>query len=112
MKKTLLQFVIALVGIWVSAMIGYRVGSNKSADFFLRQEMSSNLNELSSDIKVAGILKSNQKEKAEELLDVLIDVRVSSLVLQADQKSFAPMRKEILDSIMEAKIYRTKWPVK
>lgn len=109
MKKNLLLVAIVLVGIWVVAMIGYRVGCNKAADFFLRQEMSSNLTNLSTDIKLAGLLKANQKEKTEELLENLIDVHVSSLGVQVNQKSFAPMRKEILESIKEARAYRTKW---
>jgi hypothetical protein len=71
--------------------------------------MSGNLINLSTDIKVAGLLKANEKEKAEELLENLIDVHVSSLGVQVNQKSFAPIRKEILESIRDAKTYRMKW---
>lgn len=109
MKKNLLLLAVALVGIWVATMIGYRLGYNKAADFFLQQEMSNNLTNLSADIKIAELLKTNQKEKVEELLENLIDVHVSSLGVQVNQKSFAPMRIEILESIKEAKAYRTKW---
>lgn len=71
--------------------------------------MSGNLINLSTDIKVAEFLKTNQKEKAEEFLENIIDVHVSSLGVQVNQKSFAPMRKEIIESIKDAKAYRMKW---
>ena len=108
MKKNLLLLAVALVGIWVATMIGYRLGCNKAADFFLQQELSSNLTNLSANIKIAELLQTNQKEKAEELLENLIDACVSSLGVQVNQKSFAPMRIEILESIKEAEVYRTK----
>jgi hypothetical protein len=108
MKKWLI-LAAALVGMWVCVMLGYRAGSTKAADFFFRQEMSSNLVSLHTDIKVAGFLKANQKEKAEELLENVIDAHVSSLGVQVNQKPYAPIRQEILQAIHEAKAYRTKW---
>ncbi len=108
MIKTLLKVAAVLVGMWVLVMLGYRAGVNKTADYFLRQEMGNELTSLRTDIKVAELLKANQKEKAEELLENLIDVNVSSLGVQMNQKAFAPMRQEIMTSINEAKAYRTK----
>jgi hypothetical protein len=107
MRMVLLSVILA--GIWVYTMVGYRNRSNRAVDFFIRQEMSSNLISLSTDIKVAELLKTNQKEKAEELLEKIIDAHVSSLGVQVNQKPYAPMRQEILQSIKEAKAYRTKW---
>ncbi|MDD2272626.1 MAG: hypothetical protein PHP95_13415 [Desulfuromonadaceae bacterium] len=109
MIKTILKIAAILFGMWVLILVGYRVGSQKTSDYFLRQAMESELTSLRTNIKVAEQLKSNQKEKAEELLETLIDVDVSSLGVQVNQKTFAPMRKEILASINEAKVYRTKW---
>jgi hypothetical protein len=109
MKKNLLKLAIIAVGILVAGMVGYRVGCNNATDLLLLQEMSGNLANLTTDVKVAGFLKANQKEKAEELLENLIDVHVSSLGVQINQKPYAPMREEILQSIKEAKSYRTKW---
>jgi hypothetical protein len=109
MIKRMLKIAAILVGMWVLIMVGYRAGSNKAADYFLRQAMESELTSLRTNIKVAEQLKTNQKEKAEELLENLIDVNVSSLGVQVNQKTFAPMRQEMLASINEAKAYRTKW---
>jgi hypothetical protein len=109
MIKRMLKIAAILVGMWVLIMVGYRVGSNKAADYFLRQALESELTSLRTNIKVAEQLKTNQKEKAEELLETLIDVDVSSLGVQVNQKTFAPMRQEMLASINEAKAYRTKW---
>jgi hypothetical protein len=108
MKNNLVWIGIVLVGMMVAGTIGYRAGCNNATDLLLLQEMSGNLINLSTDIKVAGLLKANQKEKAEDLLENLMDVHVSSLGVQVNQKSFAPMRKEILESIREAKLYRMK----
>jgi hypothetical protein len=90
-------------------MFVQRAQTTKTVDFFIRQEMNSNLITLRTHIKVAQLLKSNQKEKAEELLENMIDVHVSSLGVQVNQKPYAPMRQEILQSIEEAKAYRAKW---
>ncbi len=109
MKKTLVMISMALVGMAIAGGVGYRTGCNNATDWLLQQEMSGNLINLSTDIKVAEFLKTNQKEKAEEFLENLIDVHVSSLGVQANQKPFAPMRKEILESINDAKTYRMKW---
>ena len=74
MMKKMLKIAAILVGMWVLIMVGYRVGSNKAADYFLRQAMESELTSLRTNIKVAEQLKTNQKEKTEELLETLIDV--------------------------------------
>jgi len=109
MKKNMVKLAIVLIGILIAGMIGYRAGCNNATDLLLLQEMSGNLINLSTALKVAGLLKANQKEKAEEFLENLIDVHISSLGVQANQKPFAPMRKEILESIQDAKAYRMKW---
>lgn len=109
MIKNLLKIAAILVGMWVFIMIGYSVGSRKTSDYFLRQYMEGNLTNLHSKIKVAELLKTNQKEKAEELLETLIDVDVSSLGVEVNLKPYTPIRQEILQTIKETKTYRTKW---
>ncbi|MDD5277856.1 MAG: hypothetical protein PHR16_17500 [Methylovulum sp.] len=109
MIKEMLKIAATLVGMWVLVMIGYSVGSRKTSDYFLRQYMESNLTTLRSKIKVAELLKTNQKEKAEELLETLIDVDVSSLGVEVNLKPYGPIRQEILQTVQEAKAYRTKW---
>lgn len=94
---------------WVLLMLGYRAGRKKATDFFLQQYMEGNLTTLRTKIKVAELLKTNQNEKAEELLETLIDVDVSSLGVEVNMKPYAPIRQEILQSIKEAKAYREKW---
>jgi hypothetical protein len=55
------------------------------------------------------LLKTNQKEKAEELLETLIDLRVSSLSVHAANRKFDPEGQKIIDSIHKAKSYRQKY---
>ena len=105
----LLKFTIVLIGMLATTILGYRIGFNKATDYFLRQVMSSNLTNLTSYIKVAELLKTNQKEKSEELLEKFIDVQLSYLGPQVNQKAFKPVRQEIIQSIKEAKEYRIKW---
>ena len=109
MIKSLLRIIAILVGMWVLIMIGYSVGSKKTSDYFFREYVEGNLTTLRSKIKIAELLKTNQKEKAEELLETLIDVGVSSLGVEVNLKPYTPIRKEILQTITEAKAYRTKW---
>lgn len=109
MIKKLLCIIAILVGMWVLIMIGYSVGSRKTSNYFLSQHMEGSLSNLHSKIKVAELLKTNQKEKAEELLETLIDVDVSSLGVEVNMKPYAPIRQEILQLIKETKAYRTKW---
>ncbi|HIJ97257.1 MAG TPA: hypothetical protein HPP94_16290 [Desulfuromonadales bacterium] len=109
MIKKLLKVAAILVGMWVLIFLGYRVGSQKATDYFLRQYMEGNLTTLRSKIKVAELLKTDQKEKAEELLETLIDVDVSSLGAEVNLKPYVPIRQEILQTVKEAKAYRTKW---
>lgn len=109
MIKKILYIIALLVGMWVLIMIGYSVGSRKTSNYFLSQYMEGSLSNLHSKIKVAELLKTNQKEKAEELLETLIDVDVSSLGVEVNLKPYTPIRQEILQSIKEAKAYRTKW---
>jgi len=109
MIKKMLKIAAILGGMWLLIMVGYRLGVNKAADFYLRQAMENELSSLRTNIMVAEQLKTNQKEKTEELLETLIDVNVSSLGVQVNLKSFAPLRQEMLASINEAKVYRTKW---
>jgi hypothetical protein len=109
MIKKMLRIIAILVGMWVLIMIGYSVGSKKTSDYFLRQYMEGNLTNLHSKIKVAELLKTNQRDKAEELLETLIDVDVSSLGVEVNLKLYTPIRQEILQAIKETKTYRTKW---
>lgn len=109
MKKTLLKIAAALVGMWVFLFLGYLAGSKKASDLFLRQYMEGSLTTLRTRIKVAELLKTNQKEKAEELLETFIDVDVSTLGVEAKLKPYAPIRQEILQTLKKAKAYRTKW---
>lgn len=109
MKKRTVLLTALVIGIWICIMLVQRSLTTKTVNFFVRQEMSSNLISLRTHIKVAELLKTNQKEKAEELLENMIDIHVSSLGVQVNQKPYAPMRQEILQSIKEAKAYRAKW---
>jgi len=110
MKKTWLVISISVIGMCAFALAGYWVGCTKTTDSLLLLEMLSSQTSLRTCIKTAEILKANQKEKAEELLENLIDVHVSSLGVQVHQKSYAPIRQEMIQSIREAKEYRNKWP--
>lgn len=65
----------------------------------MRLYMEGSLMTLRSNIKIAELLKKNQKEKAEEFLETLIDVDVSSLGVEVNMKPYAPIRKEMLQSI-------------
>jgi len=66
--KKILKIAAILFGMWVLILVGYRVGSQKTSDYFLRQAMESELTSLRTNIKVAEQLKANQKKKQKNFL--------------------------------------------
>jgi hypothetical protein len=91
-------------------VLGYRVGSQKAVDQLLKYNIGTSQIELRSNLKLAELLKMNQKEKTEELLEKFIDQQVINLGFQANNKTFTAARKDIIDAIHDAREYRQKWP--
>ena len=108
MRKIILIGCAILLAIYTSAVIGYRVGSARTIDSLLQFEIGSDIALLKTNLKVAELLKTNQREKAEELLENLIDLHVSSLGVQANNKQFLSVRQKSIDAIHDAKDYRQK----
>lgn len=107
--KILITCAVALA-IYTSGVIGYRVGSIRTMDELFKLELGTGMASLSTNLKVAELLKNNQKEQAEELLEKLIDMEVSSLGVHAGNPHFKATRQKIVDSIHKAKDYRQRYP--
>ncbi|RII24943.1 MAG: hypothetical protein CXR31_15725 [Geobacter sp.] len=109
MRTKILIGCAIILAIYTSGVIGYRLGRVRTMGALFQLEIGTEMASLSTDLKVAELLKTNQKEKAEELLENLIDVRVSSLGIQAANREFEPIRGKIIDSIHKAKNYRQQY---
>jgi hypothetical protein len=106
--RFLITCAVALA-IYTSGVIGYRLGSIRTMNELFKLELGSGMASLSTNLKVAELLKTNQKEKAEELLENMIDVEVSSLGVHAGNPQFEATRQKIIDSIHKAKDYRQRY---
>jgi hypothetical protein len=109
MEKRWVLICAVLIAILVAAMAGYRIGSTKTTDIFLLNEVSRTQTDLQTFIRLAELLKTDKKDSAAELLENLIDVEVSSLGHQANSKVYSKNRNEIIDTIGKAKAYRARW---
>jgi|SRR6185369_3388741 len=110
MNRKTIWIVLIVVGFCLSGIAGAYVGSNTIAKSLLMSELGTSVTSLNSNLKVIELLKKNEKEKAEELLENLIDVDVSSMGVHAGNKFFTQNRNEIIEAIHRAKAFRSKWP--
>lgn len=109
MRTKILIACAVVLAIFTSGVIGYRVGNARKIEDLFQLEIGADMASLSTDVKVAELLKTNQKEKAEELLENLIDLRVSSLSVHAANRKFDPTRRKIIESILKARDYRQRY---
>ena len=107
--KVLVTCAVALA-IYISGAIGYRVGSIRTMTELFKLELGTGMASLNTNLKVAELLKNNQKEQAEELLEKLIDMEVSSLGVHAGNPQLESTKQKIIDSIHKAKDYRQRYP--
>jgi hypothetical protein len=110
MRLKILITCAVTLAIYTAGVIGYRVGSFRAMDELFKLELGTGMASLSTNLKVAELLKSNQKEQAEELLERLIDMEVSSLGIHARNPQFESTKQKIIDSIHKAKDYRQRYP--
>lgn len=109
MRTNILFGCAIVLAIYTAGVIGYRIGNARTMEAIFQLEIGSEMASLSTDVNVAELLKTNQKEKAEELLETLIDLRVSSLSVHAANRKFDPEGQKIIDLIHKAKNYRQRY---
>lgn len=109
MRIKILIACAVVLAIFTSGVIGYRVGNTLKIEDLFQLKIGADMASLSTDVKVAELLKTNQKEKAEEFLENLIDLRVSALSVHAANRKLNPTGKKIIESIHKARDYRLRY---
>jgi len=108
MKRKVFWIILFLIGFVVSGFIGTLKGSTALTKLILEKDLGTNITELNCDLKVLDLLKRNEKGKAEELLENIIDHHISNLGEQAKDEFYSKSRADIMDAIQRAKSYRSK----
>jgi hypothetical protein len=95
---------------WVCGWIGVRYGAARATDVFLITDSIGKTVDIRTYVTLGELIKTKKTEKAEELIENLIDADVSYLGVQANSKHLAEIKGDMIASIHRAKSYRQKFP--
>jgi hypothetical protein len=94
---------------WVCGAIGFRYGATRATDVFLITDTMAKGVDVGAFVTLGELIKTKKTDKAEELIENLIDADVSYLGGQANKKPLADIKSDIIASIHKAKSYRQKF---
>jgi hypothetical protein len=109
MWKRIRIIVLALLVIGISLATGIYIGSSRTIKFVYNDSLSSAELGISTNIHTLEMLRKGETEKAEELLESLIDVQVGHLGVSTNSSLLGDKAK-VLEAIRLAKEYRAKYP--
>jgi parvulin-like peptidyl-prolyl isomerase len=106
MKSKIIWVMVFVLACGLSGVVGAFVGAKS----LLVGDVGTYVTALNGDLAVIKLLKINQKDKAEELLEDMIDHYVSYLGEQAKDELYAKSRNDIIEVIHKARAYRSRIP--